>query len=130
MVISILVPFLPIVIALSVLNILDMHSLKPFNYDQIHNHASPFAWNTIIFFSSSEISWTYMNNCYIPIATAIPIFVFFGLTKDAINNYRQISLFFGLGRICPGLHQEYDPDKMDATGGSSFGSSQLRTVTR
>ncbi|KID68377.1 pheromone receptor, partial [Metarhizium hybridum] len=126
MVISILVPFLPIVIALSVLNIMDMHGIKPYSYDQVHNHASPFPWNTIIFFPSSEISWTYMNNCYIPIATAIPIFVFFGLTKDAINDYRQVFLFFGFGAIFPGLHNEYDPDRTVTTSGGSFGSGRLQ----
>ncbi|KHN99512.1 pheromone receptor [Metarhizium album ARSEF 1941] len=128
MVISILVPFLPIVMALSVLNIMEMQGLKPYSYDQVHNHASPFPWNTIIFFPSSQIGWTYMNNCYIPIATAIPIFVFFGLTKDAINNYRQVSLFFGLGAIFPVLHNEYDPDKAVTTSGNSFGSSRLQPM--
>ncbi|KAG8416600.1 hypothetical protein J3458_007175 [Metarhizium acridum] len=126
MVISILVPFLPIVIALSVLNIMEMHGIKPYSYDQVHNHASPFPWNTIIFFPSSRISWTYMNNCYIPIATAIPIFVFFGLTKDAINNYRQVFLLFGFGAIFPGLHNEYDPDRTVTTSGGSFGSGRLQ----
>ncbi|TWU73675.1 hypothetical protein ED733_004341 [Metarhizium rileyi] len=129
MVISILVPFLPIVVALSVLNILEMHGLKPYSYDQVHNHASPMAWNTIIFFSSGQISWTYMNNCYIPIATAIPIFVFFGLTKDAINHYRQVLLFLGFGAIFSSLHNEYDPDRSVSTSGSSFGSDRLRTLT-
>lgn len=129
MVISILVPFLPIVLALSVVNILEMHGIQPYDYDQVHNHASPFAWNTIIFFSYSQINWTYVNNCYISIATAIPIFVFFGWTKDAINNYRQVFLFFGLGRVFPGLRSEYDPDKMASNNGGSFGSSQLQAVT-
>lgn len=72
-----------------------------------------------------------MNNCYIPIATAIPIFVFFGLTKDAINDYRQVFLFFGFGAIFPGLHNEYDPDRTVTTSGGSFGSGRLQqTLTR
>ncbi|QPH01546.1 hypothetical protein C2857_005749 [Epichloe festucae Fl1] len=128
MVISILIPFLPVVLALAAFNISQMQGLKPYNYDQVHNHASPLPWDTILFVSSGQINWAVMNNCYISIATAIPIFVFFGLTKDAVNNYRQVALFFGLGTLFPRLRREYDPDKAVSVGGSSFGSSQMRSV--
>ncbi|KAG5952301.1 hypothetical protein E4U53_001193 [Claviceps sorghi] len=130
MVITILIPFLPVVIALTTYNILQMHGIKPYNYDQVHNHASPLPWNTILFVTSSQIDWAMMNNCYVPISTAIPIFIFFGLTKDAINHYRQIALFFGLGALFPGLRREYDPDKAVSVGESSFGSRLLRSNVR
>lgn len=48
--------------------------------------------------------------CYLSIATTIPIFIFFGMTKDAMNSYRVVLLFFGLGKVFPQLHEEYDPD--------------------
>lgn len=130
MVISILIPFLPVVVALTAFNILQMQGVRPYDYDQVHNHASPLPWNTILFMSSDQINWALMNNCYIPISTAIPIFVFFGLTKDAINNYRQIALFFGLGSLCPCLEKEYDPDKSVSEGESSFGSRQIPGIVR
>ncbi|KAG5985026.1 hypothetical protein E4U55_001962 [Claviceps digitariae] len=128
MVISILIPFLPVVVALAAWNILQMHGIRPYDYDQVHNQASPLPWNTILFVPSSQINWALLNNCYIPITTAIPIFVFFGLTKDAINHYRKIALFFGLGSLFPGLRQEYDPDKAVLVGGSSFGSRYMRST--
>ncbi|KAG6001775.1 hypothetical protein E4U21_003820 [Claviceps maximensis] len=128
MVISILIPFLPVVVSLAVWNILQMHEMKPYDYDQVHNHASPLPWNTILLLTSSQINWALLNNCYIPMTTSIPIFVFFGMTKDAINYYRRIALFFGLGALFPGLKQEYDPDKAILVGGSSFGSSYLRST--
>jgi pheromone a factor receptor len=130
MVISILVPFLPIVIALSVLNILAMGGIEPYNYDKIHNHAEPFEWNTILLIPSSQINWVVMNNCYISIATAVPIFVFFGMTKDAINTYRHITLWLGLGALFPGLRIEYNPDKTALSSAGTFGSSQLQPVAR
>ncbi|KAG6018047.1 hypothetical protein E4U43_007771 [Claviceps pusilla] len=128
MVISILIPFLPVVVALAAWNILQMQGIRSYDYDQVHNHASPLPWNTILFLPSSQINWALLNNCYIPITTAVPIFVFFGLTKDAINHYRRIALFFGLGALFSGLRHEYDPDKAVSAGGSSFGSRYLRST--
>ncbi|KAG6039444.1 hypothetical protein E4U41_002624 [Claviceps citrina] len=130
MVISILIPFLPVVIALAAFNITQMEGLRPYDFDQVHNHASPLPWNTILFLPSRQIHWAVMNNCYIPIGTAVPIFLYFGLTKDAINNYRQIALFFGLGALFPGLRQEYDPFKSVSVTGSSFGSHQMQSIVR
>lgn len=135
MVISILVPFLPIVMALSIMNILEMHGLKAYSYDEVHHHARPVPWDTIMFFTSAQINWTYMNNCYIPIATALPIFIFFGMTKDAINQYRVVGLFFGLGRLFPGLKDQYDPDRALQAGQftsstDSNPSCQLETLKR
>ncbi|KAK2600303.1 hypothetical protein QQS21_004944 [Conoideocrella luteorostrata] len=128
MVISILIPFFPVVVAIAVFNTVQMNGIKPYNYDLIHNQGSPFPWNTILFLSSSQINWVFMNNCYINIATALPVFIFFGLTKEAINNYRQLALLVGLGVIFPGLREEYDPDKVTPAGGSSSSPSQLQAI--
>ncbi|KND94858.1 Pheromone a factor receptor [Tolypocladium ophioglossoides CBS 100239] len=128
MVTSILVPFFPVVIALAVVNVLANRPLLPFSYDAVHDHPFPRPWNTITFIPSSMINWMYMNNCYIPILTVVPIFVFFGMTKDAMNQYRLAFLFVGLGDVFPRLKEEYNPDR-GPSGGSSLGSGQTATVT-
>ncbi|KAF4963107.1 hypothetical protein FZEAL_10956 [Fusarium zealandicum] len=101
--------------------------LKPFSYDVIHNHPFPYQWANIIFLPSNGVGFAYMNNCYITILAAIPIFLFFGMTKDAMNSYRRALLYIGLGHIFPKLHEEYDPDR-DAYGSSS-GNSRLMSST-
>ncbi|KAG6288298.1 hypothetical protein E4U46_003384 [Claviceps purpurea] len=128
MVISILIPFLPVVVALTVLNILQMHGVLPYDYNEVHNHDLPIPWSTVVLITSSQISWAVLANCYISILTAIPIFVFFGLTKDAINDYRRIALFLGLGVLFPSLRQMYDPDKSFTVGDSSLGSRQMQST--
>ncbi|ATY65288.1 a-pheromone receptor, partial [Cordyceps militaris] len=63
-----------------------------------------------------------LNNGYISILTAIPIFLFFGMTKDAINSYRMVLVYIGLGKVWPDLRNEYDPDRkaMQTTTSSGY----------
>ncbi|KAL7927984.1 pheromone A receptor domain-containing protein [Trichoderma austrokoningii] len=111
MVVSILVPYLPISMSLAILNVQLAGGLTSFDFHAIHNHGpDELPWNTIVYLTSSNMNWAYLEMCYLPIATAVPIFVFFGMTKDAMNCYRMIFLFFGLGKVFPRLHEEYDPD--------------------
>lgn len=128
MVISILVPFLPIIITLAVINFMAAFPLQPFDYHLIHNQPFPNMWSNIIFLPSNGVPFVYMNSCYITILATIPVFIFFGTTKDAMNSYRLVLLFIGLGYIFPKLHEEYDPDR-DAYGSSS-GNTHLMTSTR
>ncbi|KAL7789940.1 pheromone receptor [Trichoderma ceciliae] len=131
MVISILIPFLPIVIALATINIIIASPLQPFDFNAIHHHGQgELPWNTIVYLPSSKISWPYMNICYIPIVTAIPVFVFFGMTKDAMNCYRVILLYVGLGRAFPRLYEEYNPDSRALASTSHGGSSSYTTSAR
>lgn len=109
MVVTILVPYLPIVLALAIVNMHASGGFKPYDFDAIHNHGAV-PWNTIIYLTSSQVHWAYINMCYLPIAATVPIFIFFGMTKDAMNCYRVVLLFFGLGKVFPRLHEEYDPD--------------------
>ena len=131
MVISILTPFLPIVLALAVLNIILVHPLQPFDFHAIHNHGpGDIPWNAVVYLPSTNISWAYMNICYIPIVTAVPIFVFFGMTKDAMNCYRVVLLSVGLGKLFPRLHEEYNPDSRAMASSSNGGSSNFTTSSR
>lgn len=128
MVVSILAPFLPLVITLAVVNLIDSTPLRPFDYDAIHNRGFPFPWNSIIFLPSNNFGFAYMNICYIAILTAVPIFVFFGMTKDAMNSYRRGLLSLGLGYCFPRLRQEYDPDRA-AYSQSSYDSRMLGSLS-
>ncbi|ODA80017.1 hypothetical protein RJ55_02975 [Drechmeria coniospora] len=128
MVISILIPFFPIVVTLAVLNILAMGSIKPFSYDTIHNHATPLPWNTVVLVTSNDVPWAYMNSAYIPILTTVPIFAFFGTTIDALNQYRVVLVFVGLAKFFPSLRREYDPDRVP-TAANSLDSNQTAAMT-
>lgn len=126
MVVCILIPYLPMILTLTVLNVLDLKELKPYSYDAIHKHVEPYPWNTIVYLRSSELDFAYTNIAWIPILSAIPIFGFFGTTKDAMNDYRRLLLLFGLGKIFPRLYQEHDPDHR--VEGSSNASSNFAST--
>ncbi|PHH66117.1 hypothetical protein CDD81_180 [Ophiocordyceps australis] len=122
MVISILVPYLPVVIAFGVINILNKHGLLPYDYYQMHRRILPTPWNTIALYPSSDVPWLDTNVCYINILSSVSIFLFFGTTKDAMNQYRCVFLALGLARLFPRLNEVYDPDSSSRTA-SSFASS-------
>ncbi|KAM0505051.1 hypothetical protein ACHAP8_002446 [Fusarium lateritium] len=123
MVLAILIPYLPVVITLAVLNILGAFPLQPFDYDLIHNRTWPYPWSAVILVPSNGFTFIHLNNCYIDILAAVPVVLFFGMTKDAINSYRRGLLYFGLGHLFPKLQEEYDPNR--TTYGSSSGTSNL-----
>ncbi|KAH7170366.1 pheromone A receptor-domain-containing protein [Dactylonectria macrodidyma] len=122
MVVSILIPFFPIVVVLALLNIRHATPLQSFNYNTIHGTRFPFPWNTVTYLPSSQLEFAFINNCYINILSAIPVFIFFGMTKNAMNTYRQGCLRLGLGWFFPKLNVEYDPDR-DAYGSSGLSST-------
>ncbi|RKL41044.1 hypothetical protein BFJ72_g5939 [Fusarium proliferatum] len=127
MVLAILVPYLPFVVTLAVLNMLKAFPLQPFDYDLIHNRVIPYPWSAVIFVPSNGVNFGYLNNCYIHILSAIPVVIFFGMTKDAMNSYRRGLLCLGFGCLFPKLHEEYDPDR--TIGGSSSGHSRFMGST-
>lgn len=119
--ICILIPYLPIQLTLFVLRIIQSIPLLPYDFNRVHSET----WGMIIFIPSTMLDETALLSDYIPIITVIPIFWFFGLTKDAINTYRTYLVAIGLGRVFPGLNEEYDPDRRGNTTASSF--SRFRT---
>ncbi|KAF3075524.1 Pheromone a factor receptor [Trichoderma lentiforme] len=128
MVISILIPFLPVILALATINIVNTLPLEPFDFKAIHSNERSVPWNTIMYLPSSQIGWMFTNICYVPIVTAIPVFVFFGMTKDAMNCYRVILLYVGLGKVFPSLYEEYNPDSR-ALASMSNGCSNSNTAS-
>ena len=129
MVLSILWPFTPISIAIAVLNVVNVVPIIPYSYEKTHHHTTPFPWDVILFIPSRGLDFAVINDCYIAIITTFLVFIFFGMTKDALNDYRKCALFLGLGKVLPGLHLEYDPDR-GAFGNSSKGSSNYTHTDR
>lgn len=122
MVMSILAPFLPITVTLCVLNVRALGALEPFDFNEIHHSTTAvIPWGAIVFLPSRLIDFGSLNNGYISILTSIPIFLFFGMTKDAMNSYRVVLLFLGLGKVWPNLHHEYDPDRKATQTAASTG---------
>jgi len=127
MAVSILIPYLPLTVAFFVASIIDYMPLVPYSYNRIHYDNDPYPWDTIFMAPSSEINFTYLNANYIPIITAVPIFWFFGLTKDAINTYRTYLLALGFGKLFPSLREEYDPDRPRTSANASHWGSSVTT---
>lgn len=130
MVLSILIPFLPIVFTLCALNILSLEKIEPFNYGNIHGPSdSGIPWGAVTLLPSRVLDFGSFNNAYISIITAIPIFIFFGMTKDAMNSYRLVLLFLGFGKIWPNLHNEYDPDRSAVRRAENSSGNMITATT-
>lgn len=105
----ILVPYFPIEMLFLYSNIMNgLHDLQPYNF--VKTHSSP-GFTRITYHTYAETDFVEMNHNYIAILTVIPIFWFFGVTKEAVNTYRVYGLALGLGKWFPKLHDEYDPDR-------------------
>lgn len=121
-----MVPYLPMCIFLFVGNLIDT-PIKPFDYEDIHNDIQTSTgsqpWNSILYLRSTDIKSYLFNLPYMAIFTVIPIFLFFGMTKDALNDYRKAMIFIGLDTIFPTLRQEHGPDRAAFGSSGSFGSS-------
>jgi pheromone a factor receptor len=119
MALSVLVPYLPLTLAFLVGNLQIILPLGTLDFKAIKS--GPLPYNTVVFIPSTKIDFFFMNSRWIPIITAIPIFGYFGMTKDAINSYRRQLVALRLGKFFPDLEEEYDPDR-------TRGSSQSRSA--
>ncbi|KAL1854793.1 hypothetical protein VTK73DRAFT_8699 [Phialemonium thermophilum] len=109
---TILIPFLPIQILWLIYDLVNMHfPLQGYNFHRIHYGMDPSPYSFVSFVTYHEVPFVDMNSNYIAAITAVPIFWFFGATKEAINTYRTCLLAAGLGRFFPRLLKEYDPDQ-------------------
>ena len=112
MALSILVPFLPIQFMFLAYNLVSLnYPVQSYDFARIHSGQNPYPFTLVSFTTSDQVSFIDLNNNYISTITAVPIFWFFGATKEAINTYRSYLLSIGFGRFFPGLHEEYDPDR-------------------
>lgn len=105
---AILVPFLPLQVAYLYWNIASGPSwTEPYDFNAIHQASS---WDDIELVTTAQMSFVQLNQNYIAVLTAVPIFWFFGMTKDAVNTYRHYLVAIGFGRLFPQLRDQYDPD--------------------
>ncbi|KAF4121250.1 pheromone a factor receptor [Geosmithia morbida] len=137
-IVSILAPYFPIVLAIGIINIMDTGTMTAYDYQAMHDRQIPFPWSTILYFPSAAIGFGSMNIAYISILTSIPVFIFFGMTKEALNSYRSVLVRCGLGVCFPTLYREYDPDRSlryagfsgNSNSSNSHASNSLSTVTQ
>lgn len=127
---SILVPYVPVMIAFFVYSILDTGDFKPYNYHRIHYTPEPYPWNSVVLVPSWMVPFPAMNQPWVPILTTIPIVLFFGMTQDAVDTYRKYALAVGLGKFWPALRKDHTKNKQRNTGSSNDRSFQRSTKTR
>ncbi|TLS22921.1 uncharacterized protein PpBr36_06041 [Pyricularia pennisetigena] len=113
MTVSIVAPYLPIQIAFLVINLKNTEGWSQlYSWQDFRNQPT---LNGIMRIPSWQANWISMRVCYVAILSAIPIFIFFGTTKDAVNTWRGYCLAVGLGKIFAKLKEEYDPDRPRGT---------------
>ncbi|PKS11915.1 hypothetical protein jhhlp_001210 [Lomentospora prolificans] len=119
---SIIVPYFPVAVLFGVNSIIHFGPFSAYDFSALRDGTRDGRpWNAIMLLPTSAIDVVALVDRYIAIVTAIPIFIFFGMTKDAMNMYRMGLLAVGLGRFFPRLEEEYDPDRkhledLSATG--------------
>lgn len=106
---SVLIPFLPMQLFWLYYNIAGgLDDLQPYDFAKVHD---PATFNLVTFTTSQGLNSLDLNGNYMAIITVVPIFLWFGFTKEAVNTYREYCLNVGLGRFFPKLHDEYEPDR-------------------
>ncbi|CAK7236796.1 a-factor receptor [Sporothrix bragantina] len=111
MVLCILVPYTPIMVAFAAVNIIEGWPWNfPSTFNIVHFHG-PVPYNSISILGAQDLGFLALNMSWIPVVSAYVAFVFFGTSKEAINIYREYLLTLGLGRIFPKLYEVYDPDR-------------------
>ena len=117
MTLAILIPYLPVLLVIFVNNMHYLLPFQPYDFGAVRRgELDGYPWSAVILMPSQAIDFPTLNDRYIAVLTAIPVFGFFGLSKDAINVYRGYLVALGLGRLWPVLREEYDPD---SEGGSN-----------
>lgn len=121
---SILVPYVPIMLAFFVYDIQETGAFKPYDYYRIHYVPDPYPWDSVVLVPSWMVPFPALNQPWIPILTTIPIVSFFGMTKDAKDMYRRYALALRLDTCWPALR-----DKGGPKGGRNAGSSHDSSKT-
>ncbi|SPN98367.1 uncharacterized protein DNG_01412 [Cephalotrichum gorgonifer] len=126
MTLAILVPYLPITLMYFINNIRYIVPLDPYDFGAVRRgEVDGLPWDSVILLPSRALDFATQNDRFTAILTVIPVFGFFGMSKDAINIYRRYLVALGLARIWPSLEGEYDPDRTGSRFGSSHGTSGI-----
>ncbi|KAK8048407.1 a-pheromone receptor PreA [Apiospora phragmitis] len=100
---SIIVPYVPLMLAFFVYTIKDTGTFKPYDYYRIHHTDDPYPWDSVVLVPSWMIPFAALNQPWIPILSTIPIVLFFGMTIEALDTYRRYALAVGMGKCWPAL---------------------------
>lgn len=118
MALSIITPYVPLQMAFFVINLTrTLGDLAVYDYQAIHSAIDP-PWRAIIFLPSWMMDFAILNQPWVAIVTTIPIVLFFGMTKEAIDIYRTFLIYLGFGTCLPSLKEPYGPDRPRSTGTS------------
>lgn len=100
---SILVPYVPLMLAFFAFSVRDTAGWRPYSYDRVHHTADPYPWGAVMFVPSWLVPPEVLNQPWLPILTTVPIVLFFGLTHDARAAYRRYARALRLHRLWPAL---------------------------
>jgi hypothetical protein len=126
---SIVVPYAPISLAFLLYDIRGTAWLR-YDYHRIHHNTEPYPWDSVLFIPSWATPWVLTNLCYIAILTTIPIFVFFGMTRGALDAYRRWAVAMGCARCFPALSRPFHPGglRAKASPDSAASGARLRSL--
>lgn len=127
---SILVPYVPVMLAFFAYDVQDTGTFKPYSYWRIHYTDEPYPWDSVVLVPSWMVPFVVMNQPWIPILTTIPIVLFFGMTQDALDTYRRYALALRLDKFWPELRDKGGPNGRRNAGSSNDDSKtgQQRTI--
>lgn len=98
---------------------------QPFRLPSIH----PEGWDQIDYSPISTVPWSHLYGTYVYALEILIIFLYFGLTKDAHDLWREYLRALGLGKIFPKLNEEYVPSDRPPASLSSTWSRAKRAST-
>lgn len=128
MTLAILVPYLPVLLLIFVNNMNYLLPFQPYDFGATRRgELDGFPWSAVILLPTQALDFPTLNDRYIAVLTAIPVFGFFGMSKDAINVYRGYLVALGLGRLWPVLREEYDPDSQAGSSATGILTSSETT---
>ncbi|KAG6364549.1 hypothetical protein INS49_006151 [Diaporthe citri] len=126
MTLTILTPWLPMQLVFLYNNIsAGMPWSEPFDLPSVHSDG----WNQIDYAPISTVPWIHLYGTYAYAFEVLIVFLYFGLTKDAHDLYREYLRTLGLGKIFPKLNEEYFPSEQPPSSLSSMWSRAKRAPT-
>ncbi|KAK2042204.1 pheromone receptor [Colletotrichum somersetense] len=126
--VCVLVPYAPVECYVAATQFRASFLSNSFDFHGIRQRADPFPWNTILLLPSSSLSFFELNHQYLVIATAAPVFYFFGMTGDAAGTYHRALRTFGLGRVLPWLREGPASGRTDRQSGQVETEWVLRSL--
>ncbi|KAK6210255.1 pheromone receptor [Colletotrichum tabaci] len=102
----VLVPYMPLELYMTAAQFRTDMLSRGFDFHRIRQQVDdPFPWDTILLLPSGSLSFLELNHQYLTIATALPIFYFFGMTTDTMRTYRRVMRALGFGKVFPRLRE-------------------------